>query len=239
MIFVGIWFDLILIAVLLISVIIGFKNGLFSVVKRFRLILSVFLAWQLKLISPVKALVEKICKIDKNYLYQKVEVEFGQKLSENIHNAALSNTEKYEATFGKLGSLISGMKEYFMTRITESADNLIADITAYITDAIYDLIFGIIGFVLLTVFFFIIFTVIYFIVDKILNIGVLGTVNRMLGGVLGAITGFIWMWILSIIFVKLGPLVFSTDAQTIAGGIGIVKWFINSFFLSGIFGVSL
>ncbi len=239
MIFVGIWFDVILIAVLLISVIIGFKKGLFSVVKRFRLILSVFLAWQLKLISPVKAIVEKICKIDKNYLSQKVEEEFGKKLSENIHNAALSDAEKYEATFGKLGGLLSGMKEYFMTRITESADNLITDITAYVTNAIYDFIFGLIGFALLTVFFFIIFTVIYFIVDKILNIGVLGIVNRMLGGILGAVTGVIWMWLLSIVFVKFGPFVFSTSAETIAGGIGIVKWFINSFFLSGIFGISL
>ncbi len=235
----GIWFDLILIVVLLISVIIGLKKGLFSVVKRFRLIFSVFLAWQLKLTAPVKAIVGKICKIDKEYLYEKVQVQFGQKLSENIHNTALSESEKYEATFGKLGGLLSGAKEYFMTRITEGADNLIPDITVYVTNAIYDLIFGIIGFFILVAFFFIIFTVIYHIVNKILDTGVLGTVNHLLGGLLGAITGFIWMWLLAIVFVKFGPFVFSTDAETIAGGIGIVRWFVSKFFLSGIFGVTL
>ncbi len=235
----GIWFDLILIAVLLVSVIIGYVKGLFSVVKRFRLILTVFLAWQLKLISPVKAVVGKICKIDKDYLYEKVQVEFGQKLSENIHNAALSDSEKYDAVFGKLGGLLSGFKEYFMTRITETADNLIADITVYVTNAIYDLIFGAIGFCILFVFFFILFTVLYHIINKILDTGVLGTVNHTLGGVLGAVTGLIWMWLLAIIFVKFGPFIFSTDAETIAGGIGIVRWFVTKFFLSGIFGVTL
>jgi len=235
----GIWFDLILIAVLLVSVIIGSVKGIFSVVKRFRLILTVFLAWQLKLIAPVKAIVGKICKINRDSIYAKVQTEFGQKLSENIHNAALSDSEKYETIFGKLGGLLSGFKEYFMTRITETADNLISDITLYVTDAICNLILGTVGFLILFVFFFILFTILYHILDKIFDTGVLGTVNHALGGILGAVAGLIWMWLLAIIFVKFGPFVFSTDAQTIAGGIGLVRWFVTKFFLSVIFGVTL
>ena len=240
MILVGIWFDLILILVLLISIIIGFKKGIFSVVKRFRTFIAAFLAWQLKLISPVKSLVGKIFHIDKEYFHTKMQTEFGDKLSENIHNTALSDAEKFDKTFGKLSGLLSDSKDYFMQRITEGADNLITDVTGYVANAVYDLIYGAIGFVLLFIIFFALFTVIYCIADKILNIGVLGFVNRLLGGALGAVTGMLWMWILSIIFVKLFPLILSTDAQTIAGGaIGLVKWFATKFFLSGIFGVTI
>lgn len=234
----GIWFDLILILVLIISIFIGCKKGLFSVVKRFRMFFSVFLAWQLKLTGFVRGIVGKMCHIDKEYLYEKVQAEFGDKLSENIHNTMLSDSQKFDETFGKLGGLLTGAKNYFMQRITEGADNLITDVTEYVANAVYDLIFGTIGFILLFAVFFVVFTIVYHILNKILNTGVLGTVNRLLGGVLGAITGLIWMWLLAIIFVKLFPFILSTDAQTIAGGaLGIVKWFINSFFLSGIFGV--
>ena len=235
----GIWFDLILVAVLLISIIIGTKKGLFSVVKRFRLILSVFLAWQLKLIPPVRNLVGKFCKIDKEYLYTKVDEEFGQKLLDNVNNSALADADKFDATFGKFGGILSGARDFFMTKVAEGTETAVADITKYVADAIYELIFAVIGFAVLTVFFFILFTVVYYIVNKILNVGILGILNHFLGGVLGAATGFIWIWLLAILFVKVGPIVFSTDPETIAGGFGLVRWLIGSFFLSGIFGVTL
>jgi len=240
MIILGIWFDLILILVLLVAIIIGFKNGLFSVVKRFRLLFSVFLAWQLKLTDFVQGIVGKIFHIDRDYLYEKIEVEFGAKLAQNVHDATLTDSQKFDETFGKLGGLFSGAKEYFMQRINEGADNLIADLTTNFAGAVYNFIYGAIGFAILFVVFFILFTVVYHIVNKILDIGVLGTVNRLLGGVFGAVTGTLWMWLLAIVFVKVLPLIISADAQTIAGGpIGIVRWFIEGFFLSKIFGVML
>lgn len=240
MIFLGIWFDLILILLFIIAVIIGFKKGLFSVVKRFRLIFATFFAWQLRLTGFVQWIVGKLFRIDKDVFYEKVNTEFGDKLRENIHNATLSNEQKYDETFGKLGGLLSGAEEYFMQRITEGADNLVTDITNYVAGALYELIYGAIGFALLFVFFFIVFTILYHVVDKILDIGVLGLVNHGLGGLLGALTGFIWAWLLAIIFVKIFPLILSTDAQTIASSpIGLVRWFIEGFFLSGVFGVKI
>lgn len=235
----GIWLDLILIAVLLISIVIGAKKGLFSVVKRFRLILSVFLAWQLKLTPFVRGLVGRFCKIDKEYLYNKIDEEFGQRLAHNINNSAIADADKFDATFGKFGGILSGARDFFMSKIAEGTENAVAEITKYVADAVYELIFAVIGFAVLTVFFFILFTVVYHIVNKILNVGILGMLNHFLGGVFGAVTGFIWIWLLAILFVKVGPIVFSTDPETIAGGFGLVRWLIGSFFLSGIFGVTL
>ena len=240
MIFLGTIFDIVLILTLVISIIIGCKKGLFCIVKRFRVFFASFLAWQLKLTGFVKAIVGKLFRIDRDYFYEIVQTEFGDKLSENIHNTTLSSAEKFDNTFGKLGGLLSNAKEYFMQRINEGADNLIADITEYVTDAIYNLVYGAIGFALLFVVFFIIFTVLYHILNKVFNTGVLGVLNRTLGGVLGALTGVIWMWLLSIIFVKLFPLILSTDAVTIAGGaLGIVRWFVEDFFLSILFRVRI
>ena len=235
----GIWFDLILVAVLLISIIIGTKKGLFSVVKRFRLLLSVFFAWQLKLTPFVRNLVGSFCKIDKDYLYNKIDEEFGQRLAHNINNSAIADADKFDATFGKFGGILSGARDFFMSKIAEGTETAIADITKYIADAVYELIFAVIGFAVLTVFFFIILTIAYYVINKILNVGILGMLNHFLGGVFGAVTGFIWIWLLAILFVKVGPIVFSTKSETIAGGFGLIRWLIDSFFLSGIFGVTL
>lgn len=233
----GIWFDLALILVLLIAIIVGYKKGIFSVVKRFRMILSVFLAWQLKLTAPVKGIVGKIFRIDKDYFTEKVDAKFGEKLSEGLQSSEMSAEEVFNSTFGKLGNLLSGIKDSLIEKISSGAENAVSEVTELVANSVYDLIFGLIGFVFLFIIFFVLFTVLYHIINKILNIGVLGLINRILGGVFGAVTGVIWMWLLAIVFVKLLPLFLPFTAENIAGGpLGTVRWFINSFFLSGIFG---
>lgn len=235
----GIWFDLTLILVLLIAIIVGYKKGIFSVVKRFRMILSVFLAWQLKLTAPVKGIVGKIFRIDKEYFTERVDTTFGEKLSEGLQNSEMSAEEVFDSTFGKLGGLLSGIKDALIEKISAGAESAVSEVTELVASTVYDLIFGLIGFVLLFIIFFVLFTVLYHIINKILNIGVLGLINRILGGVFGAVTGIIWMWLLAIVFVKLLPLFLPFTAETVAGGsLGTVKWFINSFFLSGIFGLT-
>ncbi len=233
----GIYLDIILIAVLVISIIIGYVKGFFKVVKRFRFLFAVFFAWQFKLADFMKFAVGKILRIDKNYIYDKVESTFGEKLEAYANNTSMTAEERYDEIFGKFGKLFSGAKEHFVN-LAESTDNIIAETTDYFTNAIYNLIYGTVGFIILFIVFFILFTVIYHILNKFLEIGILGFVNRILGAVFGGITGFLWAWILTLIFVNFFPFIFSTTVENVARGFGVVKWFNNSFFMSGIFGVS-
>ena len=154
MMFLGIWFDIALILIALISVLIGYKRGLFSVVKKFRLIFSLFFAWQFKLADFTKSIVGSFIKIDKNYLKSNVERMWGDKIAEAAQNTAVPNESRFDDVFGKLGNLMTGAREYCEKRFVEGTQNFLADVVDYISALLLDFVFATVGFILLFVFFY-------------------------------------------------------------------------------------
>jgi hypothetical protein len=64
--------------------------------------------------------------------------------------------------------------------------------------------------------------------------------NRVLGGAVGVVYGFVGAWLLSIVFVLLFPKLFGMSVEGITGGLmGVTEWFYTDFFLSQLLGLTL
>ena len=239
-------FDLILILVPIITVAICVHKGFLMLLRPFRKILAFFLAWTLKGSAIIQLTVGKLIKTDKfkAFLTERVDALWRENIENAISTDGVSVAERFDSVFGFAGKLFSGFKDFCISlydkSFTESAESnippseqieaFVKGVTDYVANTLANFITMLIGFALL----YIIFSVAFNLLSKTLNVffkhGILGVVNKFLGGLVGICQGLIFSWLLSFVFVLLIPLITNLDTTTVTNGfLNLTEWFYSDF----------
>ncbi len=249
-------FDLILVLLPMITIAICIHRGFINLLRPFRKILAFLLAWSLKSTAIVQLTVGKLIKTDKfkSFLSEKVDALWGENIENALGADGVSVAERFDSVFGVVGKLFSSFKDFCISLYdksfagtqnseippSEQVEAFVKSVTEHVADRLASFFTLFIGFILL----YIIFSVAFYFLSKALNSffqhGILGVINKTLGGIVGLCEGLLFSWILSFVFVLVLPLFTSIDAATVTNGyLNITEWFYSRFFLSQIFGITL
>ena len=189
--------DILFVLVAAIFIAVGVKRGFIkSLIQSAKLLLTIVATYFLG--SPVAAFIRE------KFVFQKV-YDFWFAKIDGIYQQANSslNVEEFRATVEsapdfllapeKKAEILASLSEESGTAMVESVSNSLANPVA-------DVISGIIGYALTFVVAFIVLTVAAWLLTKIAErFAIIGTANRILGGVFGAVLGAIVLMIVAVI----------------------------------------
>jgi hypothetical protein len=249
-------FDVILLLVPLIIVVTCFAIGFFRLLRPFWKIAAFLLAWSLKGSVIVTGTVGKLINGEgiKRFVNGRVEAVWAEKVKTAAEVDGVSLAERFDGVFGFFGTFVTNVKEFTTghygqtvegdvaegMKLSEQIEAFVMDVTEYATDAVIGFITSLVGFLCLYVLFMIGFWIVSKMLEGIFGDGLFGTLNRVLGGAVGVVYGFVGAWLLSIVFVLLFPKLFGMSVEGITGGLmGVTEWFYTDFFLSELLGLTL
>lgn len=250
-------FDFLLVATVIVSVVICFKLGIFGLISPFRKLAAFVCAWSMKDSGFMQRTVGGFIKADKfkAFLNGRIEALWGEKIKQAAEADGVLISERFDKVFGFAGKLFSDLKNFcvslyekiFVTdvslsaaTVSEKAEMLVKDAVDYITDAAAGFFTTLLSFIILYIVFSVSFRLGAKLLNSIFSEGLLGLLNRTLGGLVGLFYGVMIAWILSIVFVMIIPLVTPIDlSKAIGGFFGVTEWFYTKFFMSQIFGMAL
>ncbi len=237
----GTLFDLLLIAVVLLTVVINFRRGMLKMLKPFRFIASIVLALKFRMHEAVQNIIGKFINMDgfRERINEQVSAMWGDKISDAAAAEVANEYDRFSGIFGPFESLLGNIKNYCQVTFAEGAENFTEKVVNYATDAVLGFFANVLGFLLV---FFVSLLLLYIctlILQLIFSRGLLKAVNSTVGGIIGLFFGLIIAWILSLIIVNFGPMIISGDPGAVTNGaLGIVRWFYNDFILSTLFGIT-
>ena len=231
---VGLIIDLVLIIIIISIFLLNYFKGITAFLKPFRIFLAFTLAWSYKASDTVKAVIGRFIDFDtfKARLIERIENVWGEKIVEASNGEVANELERFDGIFGIFGDLFGNLKEYCIEQFRNGTEDLLKDVTEFASEYAIKLTINVIGFVSLLIIFSIAFKIIHVIIDAIFKRGILGSINRILGGVVGIFFGLIIAWLASLVIVSVAPMIAPEDPEAIFGGIGLLKWFYNDFILS-------
>lgn len=250
-------FDAALVIALVGITVLCFKMGFIKMLKPFRKLAAFVLAWSLKDTVIVQGTVGKAIKTDKfkAFLAERVDALWGESLRGAVNAEGVSIADRFDGLFGFWGRIFSSFKDFCISLYdkdyahqtaggeplpSEQIEAFTKSVTEHIADTAAGFITALIGFIALYVIFSVGFWLGAKVLDTVFDAGVLGLLNRCLGGVVGICYGFLVAWLLSVVFVFLLPLVTSVNIGTVTGGFfGITEWFYTKFFLSALLGMTI
>ena len=247
-------FDAVLVLVLVVITIICFKLGFIRLLRPFRKLAAFLLAWSFKDSAVVQSTAGKLIKTDKfkAFLNERVDALWGEKIEGAVTAEGVSIAERFDEVFGFWGKLFGNIKDFCISLYdkdfssaqdippSEQVEAFVKSVTEYIGDAASHFFTALFGFIILYILFSIGLWLASKILENIFDDGFLGVVNKVVGGAVGVCYGFLFAWILSIIFVLLLPLITTFDLSTITGGFfNITEWFYSNFFISQLLGMTL
>ena len=240
-------FDIALVLIILISCSVCWKLGLFKTLKPFRKTAAFIIAWNFKSSPIVTEMTDKILKADavKNGVSKWVKNFWGEKITSATGTEGVSSAERFEDTFGVAGQIFGNIKEYCCSlyegmflgagssnelNTQAKIEEFTEEVMRYLSDGILRLASGLLGFFLIYVAVSIAFLLAIKLFDAMFSKGVFGFVNKVTGGAIGMVIGFVVAWILSVLFVNVLPIVFPIEQELIlSGNMGVVNWFYNGF----------
>jgi len=208
----GLIFDVVLIAILVLSVYFSVKNGLINASKR---ILSIVLT--ILIMASSHAYISSWFKTSQwgEQIGQKVSEMLSEQYSQNMTKVSTENT-------------VPPIFQIFISdevkQMNAAKDNFINSVTQKITDSILSIVALILLYIAIRVFLFILFKIL----NLIFDLPLLRSVNKLSGALIGVINGLFIVYLLTGILV----LFISGDlALTIQEGIGqsyITRYFYNN-----------
>lgn len=250
-------FDLLIVAVFVLSVIICFKCGIFRLLIPFRKLAAFVLAYSLKGNGLVNSLVGKIIKADavKAFLNRRIDALWGSELRAAAANGDVSIADRFDEVFGFAGKLFSNLKDFCISlydeqfvsggsessmTFSERVELFVHDTVDYLTDVTAAFFTTLISFIILYIFFSVAFKYGAKLLDAMFSEGFFGLLNHTLGAIVGIFYGFLICWVMSIVFVMIVPLATPIDMSTVVSGyFDITEWFYTKFFISQILGMTL
>ena len=139
--------------------------------------------------------------------------------------------ESFDKTFGIFDTLFAGLKEKCMEALHEGAMGVADTVSKFFADQAISLISQAIAFVVLFFGCMLLFTVALFIVERVCDGTIIGTVNHLVGGVLGLIVGITVAWVASLLIVNVFP-------GLVAEGGSFTHWMQGEFILSRMLGIT-
>ena len=210
-------FDIILLLVTVVTVSVCFAVGFFRLLKPFWKIAAFLLAWSLKGTVIVTETVGKLIDGEgvKSFLRGRVDAVWAEKIKTAAEAEGVTLTERFDDVFGFFASVITNIKEFCTglygetvegtqntgLDLTKKIEEFVTDALEYATDAVVAFITSLLGFIILYVLFMIGFWLASKALEGIFGDGILGALNKTLGGAVGIVYGFVGAWLLAIIFV--------------------------------------
>lgn len=192
--------DLILVAVILISVIVGWKKGF---VKSFMGLIS---------FSASLILTWIFYKPAAKFLYDRFFLGTVSGYIENVFEKELGGSGQSLADlFAELPDIFTNFLNRFSSTneatafFTENTDATSAELSRFLAEPIADTISGVVSFVVLFIVIFIAIKLATLLLDKVVKLPLLNSVNKLLGIILGALLGIFFAWVLAIAFEALLP----------------------------------
>ena len=187
----SIFVEIILWAIIIVGVALGVKAGFISMAaKPVKLILSLVLAFALCASFATAVVTPIIEQPITNYIY-----EF---LLENCPELNIDNVTEELPTVLKMAAGMYGIDVEEIVAQNAGRD-IIAEITAVLAEPVISIFATIISFVVLYFVFKLVVTIALALVDLIFSNGVFGALNKVLGGVSGAIISFAAAWAVAVL----------------------------------------
>ncbi len=231
----GTGFDLLLIAVILLTVTVNYFRGIFKMLKSFKFMAAVWIALEYKASATVRAIIGHFMDFGsfRSFLRERLDAMWGESLKSEAPPSS------GDGMFSGIADLITNVTDYYNQAISGGAHDVAESVLDNAAAAAEGFFVQLIGFIIVFIFAFIVLTVISVILTAILNHGILKHINRILGGIAGLAFGFIFAWIITLLIVNVLPMISSVTAEgALSGFFGVVKWFYNSFAFSRLFGIT-
>lgn len=233
-------FDILLILTVLITVIITYRLGFIRLLKPYRVIAAFIIAWKVKTSDFMRGIVSKI--VDpadlKEHIKAQVDYQWSDKLTDAAGATVESEATRFDGVFGAFGRIFDDVVAYCRTTFEKGVQDFTEKVVDFASDIAVEFFVSAIGFLIAFGFLSLAFLLGSVILNWIFSRGVLGVINRSVGGICGMFFGLLIAWIASLLIVHFGSLLVTGGIEETAGGfLHTVKWFHNNFILSKIFGV--
>jgi uncharacterized membrane protein required for colicin V production len=203
----GILIDIILIAIIALSIWSGVKRGFIrSVMNIITFISALLCGWyfypRLAVVYNDKFLLSKfstdIYNSINSIISSGVESINLSRLFADKPDAFLEITRRYSAD-------INVLEKYFNTQVNAGANNITADISARIAEPVSTGLSKVLAFLTIFLGIVIILKIVTLMLDLVFKLPVLNAFNRVAGFILGSVSGLAYAWILSAVIVAALP----------------------------------
>ena len=189
--------DILFVLVAALFIFVGVRRGFIkSLIQSAKLVLTIIITYLCG--SPVAAFIREkfVFKSVYDFWYAKVDNIY-QEANASLNTAEFKTTVESAPDFllapEKKAEILASMSE-------ESGAAMVDSVATSLTNPIADAISNIIGYVLTFFVAFILLTIVAWLLTKIADrVAVIGTANRILGGVFGALVGFVVLMVVAVI----------------------------------------
>lgn len=227
----GTYIDIALIAILAGIIIFNLIRGFIKSLYPFRKWAALVIAWMVK--APVAQYIMGFFNVEglKKNMYDRAYSMWGDVINQAANTAPEATApEAYSGIFGFLENLLPGIKELCAQAVQDGVSDVAHTVSVFISENVTAFIFQAAAFIGTFILLFIALSIVLKIVDVICSRkGILGGINRLLGGIVGLVSGFIIVWGISVIIYLVLP--------DVIGGSQFGLWMAKSFFLSKFFGI--
>lgn len=226
----GMYLDIALIAVLAFFVIFNLIRGFIKALYPFRKWAAIAIAWMSK--APVAQYISGIfdAKALKDNIYNRAYSMWGEMINSTAATSPEATApESYSGIFGFLENILPGIKGVCADAVQDGVTDVAHTVSEFVSVNLTAFIFQAAAFVILFIGSFLLLTIGLKIIELICKKGLLGGVNRVLGGLVGAFSGSIIVWGISVVVYLVLPEVLE--------GTQFASWMAKSFFLSSFFGI--
>jgi len=225
----GMYFDIALLLILVGIIIFNLVRGFVKAIYPFKKWAALALAWMLK--APVAQYISGFFNVEgfKKNMYDRAYAMWGDVINSAASSAEATAPESYSGIFGFLENILPEIRQLCANAVKDGVTDVAHTVSVFISENITAFVFQAAAFVGLFILLWLGLSIVLKIVDVICSKTILGGVNRLLGGVVGALSGLIIVWGISVI-------VFLVTPETVAGT-QFMQWMAKSFFLSKFFGV--
>lgn len=208
----GLIFDIVIVAILVLSVYFSVKNGLINASKR---ILSIILT--------ILIMASSHAYISSWFKTSQWGEQIGEKVSQMLNSQYTQNmTEvKNENTVPPIFQLFISDE---MEQMNEAKDNFINSVTEKITDSILSIVALVLLYIVIRILLFVLFKIL----NLIFDLPLLRSVNKLSGAVIGIVNGLFIIYLITGIFVLFISGDFAVTIQEAITQSYITKYFYNN-----------
>lgn len=219
--------DILALAIIVISVVLGGKRGLFkSVMKLATLVLAILAGWYF--MPPLAQYYNNTFLL--NRFTNSVNNAIGNLLSNGIHDLGVLFTDHLDGFLSitnQYGADIEGVANVYEQN--SASTDVVQKISEYIAQPISTGLSSVLAFLTIFVVSLILLKLLTWIIDSILKLPILKTANRILGFVFGTICGLLYAALFCIILIQILPALSATWPQIFTMDIAEKSLFIRLF----------
>ncbi len=228
----GLYIDIALIAIFAGIIIFNFIRGFIKALYPFRKWAALAIAWMVN--APVAQSISGFFNLEalEQNIYDRSYAMWGGLINSVAGSTSLDATapETYNGIFGFLGNILPGIQELCANAVRDGVTDVAHTASVFVAENLTICILQGVAVIGMAIILFLVLTIALKIIEAICKRkGVLGGINRVLGGFIGLISGAILVWGIAVIVYLVMP--------EFLEGTQFATWMAKSFFLSKFFGI--